>query len=96
MRFVNALCVAGLMAVGLSAQTAVQGPGEKFILSPEEKIMVQAVMALGKTATGACEALPAVKQYSALLAEANTQLAKTNKAVDWRTGTAGPLPRKGE
>lgn len=55
-------------------------------LSAEEQIMVSAVMALQATATKACEALPEVKSYTDVLAQAQAALKASGKAVDWRTG----------
>jgi hypothetical protein len=55
-------------------------------LTPQEKVMVQAVMAMQKSAQAACEGLPAVKEYANVLEQANAALKAAGKVVDWRTG----------
>ena len=65
-------------------------------LTAEESLLIQAVMALQKTASAECEALASVKQYTELLTKANAQFTKGGKTIDWRTGTLAPVPTKPE
>ena len=74
-----ALMVAFLL--GACATQAIQSQ-----LTDEEQMLVQAVMALQKPASDACNALPLVKEYRALLDKTNAHFAKSKKTIDWRTG----------
>ncbi len=78
----RAIVIAGLLAATVQAQ-GVTAPA----LSAEEQVMVQAVMALQGSAAKACEALPEVQSYNALLGKAQAALKASGKSVDWRTGT---------
>jgi len=71
-----------------------QEPATAPTLTAEEAVMVQAVMAVQKSAQAACEALPQVKDYTALLTKANAALKQAGKAVNWATGK--PMVPQGE
>lgn len=87
MRVLIAVWVAAVLAVGMvTAQEKPAGP------SPEEAALIEAVMALQKAATAACDALPSVKQYADLVTKANAAFAKSGRKVDWRTGQVSPVP----
>jgi hypothetical protein len=77
--FIVALLVVG--AIGLAREI-----GATTALTPQEKVMVQAVMAMQKSAQAACEGLPSVKEYATVLEQANAALKAAGKSVDWRTG----------
>jgi hypothetical protein len=76
-----------VIAVVLFA-TVAQAQSEAPVLTPQEQIMVSAVMALQSAATKACEATPEVQSYTAVLTKAQAALKASGKAVDWRTGAA--------
>jgi hypothetical protein len=74
-----------------------QGPAQAPALTSEEAIMVDAVRAVQAQAQAACEALPAVQQYTALLTKANAALSKSGKSVNWATGAvSAAAPAKAE
>lgn len=87
----------GALLVALSVATVgTQQAGPVPALNTEEALLVEAVMALQRSASSACDALPAVKQYTDLLAKTNAVLTKAGKAVDWRTGAAMAPQKAGQ
>lgn len=99
MRLMVALIVAVSGAVGLAQEVAVSTSlthvsGGQPALTVEDRLLVQAVLALQKTASAECDALPSVKQYAELVAKVNAQMKASGKAIDWRTGELAPPPAK--
>lgn len=89
MRLVLALTLAGMGAIALAQDKPA------LALTAEDKLLIQAVMALQKQASAECDALPSVKQYADLVNKATAQFKVAGKVIDWRTGTlAQPEPPK--
>lgn len=92
MRYLTAAGLAAMVALaslGVGAQEPPPAP------SPEEAALIKAVLALQKAASAECDALPSVKQYAAVLSEANAAFAKSGRKVDWRTGAVSAVPKGG-
>ena len=89
MRLLIGLVIALILAVAVFAQEAKPAPA----LTAEDAVLIEAVLALQKSAAAECDALPSVKNYTALLTKANAAFAKSGKTIDWRTGKLAAPPK---